>query len=111
MKKSDKPAGRENQDDGERERRGARSERLPDQNPWYRAQFAQQDSSTEEELLSREEDVREELPARAEPRQHQGEVITVQPVRRSLGLAVQEAVVRVETGLNRILEFPVWNAL
>ena len=108
-KKSGKPTLKETQDEGEQERRRARSKRLPepDQNPWYRAQFAQQDSSTEEELLSSEEEVREELPTRVEPRQHQQEGMTTRPVRRNLGLAVQEAFVRVETGLNHVLEFPV----
>ena len=87
MKKSGKPVGKETQDDGERGRRRPRSERLPepDQNPWNWAQFAQQDSSTGEELLLSEEEVREGLSVRAEPRQHQGEEITVRPVRRSLG--------------------------
>ena len=51
--------------------------------------------------------MREELPARVEPRRHQQEGVTTRPVRRSKGLAVQEAFVRVETGLNRVLEFPV----
>ena len=49
MKKTGKE-GRKAQDEGERERRRARSERLPEpnQNPWYRAQFTRQESSTEE---------------------------------------------------------------
>ena len=53
MKKTGKQ-GKGNQDEGERERQRARSERLPEpnQNPWYRAQFTRQESSTEEELLS-----------------------------------------------------------
>ena len=33
--------------------------------------------------------------------------VPTRPVRRGIGLAVQEALVRVETGINRILEFPV----
>ena len=67
MKKSGEP-GKETQDKGERERRRARSERLPEpnQNPWYRAQFSRQESSTEEELLSSKEEVREEPPVRVE---------------------------------------------
>ena len=82
MKKSGKPE-KEVQDEGERERRRARSERLPEpnQNPWYRAQFSQQDSSTEEERLSSEEEVREELPVRVEPGQRQQEGATTRSVR------------------------------
>ena len=108
MKKSGKP-GKEIQDEGERERRRARSERLPgpNQNPWYRAQFSRQESSTEEELLSSKEDVQEERSVRVEPMPRSQGTVPAMPVRRGIGLAVQEALVRVETGMNRILELPV----
>ena len=41
------------------------------------------------------------------PSRGREEQVTIRPVRRNLSLAVQEAVVRVETGLNQILEFPL----
>ena len=90
MKKTGKQ-GKGAQEEGELERRRARSEWLPepDQNPWYRAQFTRQESSTEEEFLPSEG---------AAP---------LPPVRRGLRLAVREALVRAETGLNRVLDLPV----
>ena len=120
MKKFGKPEGKGDLDDGERGRRRARSKRLPepDQNPWFWAQFAQQDSNTKEEVLSSEEDVRNVTEADSAPSRGREEQVTIWPVRRNLSLAVQEAVVRVETGLNRILiggrrvpiEDPVWDS-
>ena len=109
MKKFSKPVSKESRDGDERERRRATSERLPepDQNPWCRAQFAQQDSSTEEEVLSSEEDVWGMQETVSAPIQGRIEPVTIRPVWRNRSLPVQEAVVRVETGLTRMLEFPL----
>ena len=57
--------------------------------------------------MSSKEAVREEQPFRVEPRQSPQGAVSTRPVRRGIGLAVQEALVRVETGMNWLLEFPV----
>ena len=51
--------------------------------------------------------MQQEQPVRVEPRQRPQGVVTTRSVRQGIGLAVQEALVRVETGMNQILEFPV----
>ena len=106
MRKSGNQGG---QEEGERDRRRARSERLPepDQNPEYRAQFARQESSTEEEILFSEEEVlsshQPERPSNVRPHQPDPRLLAG----RNVGLAVREVLVRVESGLNRVLELPV----
>ena len=105
-------ARQDTQEGDDRERRRARSGRLPepDQNPGYRAQFARQESSTEEEVLTSEEET-----ATNQPQQPRGQPaasgVQHPEVRlmgnRSVGLAVREALVRAESGLNRILEMPI----
>ena len=106
-------ARQDNQGEGERDRRQARSERLPepDQNPGYRAQFARQESSTEEEVLSSEEEVvtsqQQQRDRQSTGSFHQPEASLANTQDRSVGLAVREALVRVESGLNRMLELPI----
>ena len=88
----------------------ARSDRLPEpeQNPGYRAQFARQESSTEEESLSSEEEVVGDRSSSVESTEVRPQRTAPLPsARRGLGLAVREALVRAETGLNRVLEMPV----
>ena len=98
------------QEEGERERRRARSDRLPepDQNPGYRAQFSRQESSFEEEFLSSEEEIAGNQTSDVGPTLMRPlRTAPLPPVWRGLGLAVREALVRAETGLNWVLELPV----
>ena len=81
----------------------------PDQKPGYRAQFARQESSTEEEFLSSEEEI---VSAQQQQQERQSVGRFRQPesrlaADRGVGLAVREALVWVESGLNRMLEVPV----
>ena len=103
MKKFGKSVAGSTRKADEHERRRARSKSLPepDQNPLYRAQFLRQDSSTEEELLSSDEDtpsassvVTGVVPA---PDSERLECVSTSPVKRGMSLAVQEAIVRLET--------------
>ena len=108
-----KSGARQDAQEGERERRRARSRRLPepDQNPGYRAQFARQESGTEEEILSSDDEQAE--PGQLPPAQEQPAAgghyhpEVRMAANRGVGLAVREALVRVETGLNRVLEMPI----
>ena len=98
MKKSENKIKR-NQEEGERERRRARSERLPEpeQNQGYWAQFARQESSTEEESLSSEEEAAESRLVRVEPTEVRPQrAVPLPSARRGLGLAVREALVLTE---------------
>ena len=106
-------ARQDDQDEGERERRRARSGRLPepDQNPGYRAQFARQESSTEEEILSSDEE--QAVPSQPQQVREQSAArgghypVGRRAIDRGVGLAVREALVRAEAGLNRVLEMPI----